>query len=34
LTLGTRYVFSYRDSDSPGNDYVRNLISVLLTTKL
>jgi hypothetical protein len=34
LSLGARYNFSLRESDSPGNDYTRNAISLLLTAKL
>jgi hypothetical protein len=34
LSLGARYSYSLRDSDAPGNDFSRNLISLLLTAKL
>jgi hypothetical protein len=34
LSLGAQYSFSNRDSDVAGNDYTRNLISLLLTAKL
>lgn len=34
LSLGARYTYSGRDSDAPGSDYSRNLISLILTAHL
>jgi hypothetical protein len=34
LSLGARYTYSNRNSNEAGNDYDRNLISLLLTAKL